>query len=330
MGSLSRHILWHRSNWIYFLLILVFALLLYVAHDEMPAYFAFGLIASFTLLTSIFLYMLTKLRVQRKALELQRDAIETQTNELVSLGEELFSMNEEKNRVLHALSHDLKNPINQVMGFANLLLMNMDEHTKDERRVFLCNIISASQRQLDMVGKLLDISSIEAKKTNLTLHVLNLVDPLQRVIQSQKMFAEPKGIKINLEVKTQKTRISADVNYIYQVFENLLSNAIKFTPQNKQILVEVEEKGDMVLVSFMDEGPGVLREDVPKLFRTFSRLSSRPTAGENSTGLGLSLVKGYVNLMGGQVGYRDREDRQGAHFYVSFSKAENELKETAA
>jgi signal transduction histidine kinase len=330
MGILSRHILGHRSNWIYFVLIVLFAMLLYLAHDEMPAYFAVGIIVSFTLLTSIFLYMLTKLRVQRKALEVQRDAIETQTNELVSLGEELFSMNEEKNRVLHALSHDLKNPINQVMGFANLLLSNMDEHTKDERKVFLSSIITASQRQLDMVGKLLDISSIEAKKTNITVHVLNLLDPLQKVIQSQKMFAEPKGIKINLEVKAQETTIQADLNYIYQVFENLLSNAIKFTFPRKQIFIEIVERNNTIMVSFIDEGPGVKREDIPKLFKTFSKLSNRPTAGENSTGLGLSLVKGYVNLMGGQVGYVDREDHHGAHFFVSFKKAESELAETAA
>lgn len=282
-----------------------------------------GITISFFLTVSIFLFLFFKLRHQQAVLKHQKRGIEFQTRELVSLGEELFDLNEEKNRVLHVLSHDLRNPISQVIGFANLLLQNENELPEDEKKQMLSRIVSASERQLIMIEKLLDISAIEEKRTSINFQTLNLSVLLSRVVESQNIFAESKNIQVELFLSLQDAYAKVDAEYICQIYENLLSNAIKYTPPGKRVSVTMFEENNRIVTSFIDEGPGIKKEDIHKLFKTFSKLSNRPTAGENSIGLGLSLVKSYVRAMGGEVGYAERERGKGAHFFVIFNKEDS-------
>ncbi|MFT6963167.1 MAG: signal transduction histidine kinase [Flammeovirgaceae bacterium] len=110
-----------------------------------------------------------------------------------------------------------------------------------------------------------------------------------------------------------------DKTFGSQVFENLLSNAIKFSPTDKNIYINLVEKEGEFRAEIRDEGPGMSKEDMSKLFGKFQKLSARPTAGEKSTGLGLSIVKKYVEVMNGKV-WCESELGEGASFVVEFEK----------
>jgi signal transduction histidine kinase len=158
---------------------------------------------------------------------------------------------------------------------------------------------------------------IEQKKINLNCEKMDFEMVLQEVINNFKPAAASKRIKLYLESK--KIYGIADRNYLIQVFENLLSNAIKFSPPGKKVWTRLEEQNGEIRVSFTDEGPGLNADDIKKLFKPFQHLSTQPTAGEKSIGLGLSIVKRYVDLMDGRV-WCESEPGKGANFIVTFQK----------
>jgi len=115
-------------------------------------------------------------------------------------------------------------------------------------------------------------------------------------------------------------RVSADKVYTEQIIENLVSNAIKYSPNGSKVHVEATDNGETVRVSVRDEGPGLTPEDQKKLFRKFQPLSAKPTGGETSTGLGLSIVKTFTEKMGGKVSYETQLGK-GTTFHIDLRKA---------
>ena len=136
--------------------------------------------------------------------------------------------------------------------------------------------------------------------------------------QNFKEKLEQKHIKLNFD--PAETYVNADPEYMTQVYENLISNAIKFSPSNKEIWVKVWEDGDKVKTMVRDEGPGISTEDQKMMFGKFQVLTAKPTAGERSTGLGLSIVKKYVEAMEGKV-WCESELGQGSNFIIEMDKA---------
>ena len=134
-----------------------------------------------------------------------------------------------------------------------------------------------------------------------------------------KDAARHKNINLNLE--NRKAYGLVDRNYLTQVFENLLSNAIKFSPKNSEVWIRVNEVNGEVQVNFKDNGPGIREDEMGRLFGKYQRLSARPTGGEDSTGLGLSIVKKYVDVMGGKV-WCESTPGKGSNFIVAFRKTQ--------
>ena len=115
--------------------------------------------------------------------------------------------------------------------------------------------------------------------------------------------------------KKESISVQADKGFLIQIIENLVSNAVKFSPPNTKVEIEVSGNQN-VLISVKDEGPGITKEDQTKLFGKYNILSAKPTGGEPSTGLGLSIVKKYIEEMGGKV-WCESQIGKGATFYVS-------------
>ena len=130
--------------------------------------------------------------------------------------------------------------------------------------------------------------------------------------------AAEKDIKINYEIP-DNLMVMALEEYLYHIFDNLISNAIKFSPKGKNITVGLREMPNILEASITDEGPGLSDDDKQKLFRKFQRLSAKPTGGEHSTGIGLSIVQKYVQLSKAYISCRSQLGN-GATFVVKFSK----------
>jgi signal transduction histidine kinase len=241
-----------------------------------------------------------------------------QKKELEKQTAELESLNEEKNHLIGIVAHDLRNPLTSALSMITYL--NAEPGNLSDEQTESARILGSSlERMNSMVDKILDIKAIESKKLNLELRRTSLSEIAKKVLEEFAEMARNKSITINS--KLEDVPIIADRNYMSQVIENLVSNAIKFSPTDKAINVRVFKSGITARLEVEDEGPGFTVDDKRRLFRKYQRLSAKPTAGESSTGLGLSIVKKFVELHNGRVFVVDSAGGKGAKFVLEFESA---------
>jgi signal transduction histidine kinase len=244
--------------------------------------------------------------------------LKQQKDEIESKNGELLNLNLEKNNLIGIVAHDLKSPLNQIKGLTSLIKMTLKD--LDPETTNLLGLIEGStHRMSDMVSKILDIEAIESKKLNLSIQRINLADILTTITDRFALEANNKQIKLHFDQPTP-LYIDADAGYINQIFENLFSNAIKFSPAEKNIFIALTQQNGTVTAMVKDEGPGMTDEDKKKLFTKYQKLSARPTANESSTGLGLSIVKKFVEDMSGKI-WCESEAGKGASFFVQFDRS---------
>ncbi len=239
-------------------------------------------------------------------------------NELKKAYQRVLELNEEKNEFLGIAAHDLKNPLTAVSAFADIL-KNDEDLSKEQHDDFLNEIIKASERMFFIVKNLLDVNAIEQGKLNTNIQPVSLIKVVDEISNQFKDSLFKKNITLIKSIEIDNPIILADYNLTLQVVQNILSNAIKFSQPNKNITIAIRKSYNvnMIDLSIKDEGPGFSEEDKKKLFKKFARLSARPTAGEHSTGLGLSIVKKLIEMMDGKINLIS-ESGKGAEFIISF------------
>ncbi|MGM0582551.1 MAG: tetratricopeptide repeat-containing sensor histidine kinase [Bacteroidota bacterium] len=250
-----------------------------------------------------------------KALKIKNYKISNQRDEIIRKNEELSTLNTEKNDLISIVSHDLKSPLNNIRGLIELI--KLPPLPPENRAAEFLKLINESTIRLsNMIEKILDVEAIESKKLNINLEKVNLSDIALSTINRFDAEAMRKQIQLHPSI-SENVMIKADQSYLIQVLENLLSNAIKFSPKGKNIYINLTSEKNKAVCEVKDEGPGLSDKDKKKLFRKYQKLSNVPTANESSTGLGLSIVKKFVNSMDGEI-WCESELGKGASFYVSF------------
>jgi signal transduction histidine kinase len=167
----------------------------------------------------------------------------------------------------------------------------------------------------EMVQNLLDANRIERGEMKLNLALTDLCPAFNSVIETQRPRAFDKQQRIHFENEAGPVMVLVDLGVTVQVLENLVYNAVKYSPPGKDIFVRLNKHAQGARVEVQDQGPGLRAEDQKKLFGKFVRLSAKPTGGEHSTGLGLSIVKKMVEAMNGKVWCKSELGR-GATFIV--------------
>ncbi len=256
---------------------------------------------------------------QKKEIEDQRISIEHQNAQLERRNDQLSHLNEEKNNLIKILAHDLRTPINQVQGLAQLLLLENPTLPTDQKES-VRKIIDSSIRLNTMIGKILDVDAIEGNRVNLHVENIDMKVLTKRIVGSFEKAATKKEIQLNFSVSDIPVAVKGDMLYMTEIIENLISNAIKFSDRHKSVSIDLSASVNEVILRIRDEGPGLTEDDKQKIFQKFQRLSARPTDGEQSTGLGLSIVKKYVELMSGKIWYESDLGR-GTSFYLEFANA---------
>ena len=176
------------------------------------------------------------------------------------------------------------------------------------------------ERLNHLILKILDVDAIESKKMNMVSESLNLSQIFEHVATRFMKEAARKKITISKQISPDVHGLG-DKNYLEQILENLISNAIKFSPHNSTIYLSLEKNGKQVVFEIKDEGPGLTDQDKQKLFGKYQKLSARPTGGESSTGLGLSITKKFVEAMKGKI-WCESENNKGASFFVALPDQE--------
>jgi two-component system sensor histidine kinase/response regulator len=257
--------------------------------------------------------------------------VQERTKQLRAQNEALQALNTEKNEFLGIAAHDLKNPLSGIRGLAEMLLYSASELDAQEHQEFLTQILTASERMFELVTNLLDVNAFEQEGITLSIVSVDAVSIIRMIVEIYNSRAKAKNISIHFAAPSEAL-LRADELALQQVMENIISNAVKYSPHGKNVFVKIAiiepgtsstetstEPHQTVQISVQDEGPGLSDDDKSKLFGKFARLSARPTGGEHSTGLGLSIVKKMVEAMNGNV-WCESELGQGACFIVELPR----------
>lgn len=251
---------------------------------------------------------------QKSELQDQAAEIEIINGNLLLRNEELLTLNWQKNEFLGIASHDLKNPLNAITMLASILEKEAATLSAAEVSEFAADIRTSSRRMFELIKNLLDINKIEQGNILADIQTLSLRDSICSAIEHHKTAAQQKGIELLEDVADIEIHTSPSA--LLQVLDNLISNAIKFSDKGKQVSIDASVTADRcVRIRVQDQGPGLTPEDKSKLFGKFMRLSAQPTGGEHSTGLGLSIVKKLVELLGGKI-WCESEPGNGAAFVI--------------
>ncbi len=259
------------------------------------------------------LYLGKKAAVQD--LEKHKGQIEHQQLKIEQANAELLSMNEEKNNLIRVLAHDLRSPINQVAGLAEILLFDKSKLDHEQLEI-IQQIINSSNRLREMISKILDVDAIESRQMNIKMENVFLEQVFQDLKHDFEPSANKKHIKLLFSIEDNLCVLGDEV-FINQILGNLISNALKFSSANSQVTVSAASHGSDVVISVNDNGPGFTVEDQQNMFKKFQRLSAQPTGGEQSTGLGLSIVKMFTELLEGEISFKSKVG-EGTTFILKF------------
>jgi signal transduction histidine kinase len=238
-----------------------------------------------------------------------------------------------KNEFLANMSHELRTPLNAIIGFSDLLLEGSTGELNPQHREFTEAVLRNGKHLLSLINSALDLSKIEAGRMTLSLAVTDLREAIVDAVADTASLRTAKRQECALSLDPAPLTIVADGGRIRQILFNLLSNASKFTAEDGKIsLAAVRTRAplrqpaervgdqarlvpqDVVWVSVTDEGIGIKREDLPKLFQEFSQVDSSSSRRAQGTGLGLALCKKFVELHGGTIG-ADSVYGRGAAFW---------------
>ena len=237
----------------------------------------------------------------------------------------LQELDRERAEFLGIAAHDLRSPLNTIIGFAQLS-GRYDPEATETQREYMETIIRAGEHMRDLLNRFLSIRAIEEGRLEMRLEACDLHGTAMLVVDGYRQKAREKGLGLGFEPAAGTNPfVTADQQSLQQIIDNLLSNAIKFSPRDRPITVRVgvAEGGATATVEVQDAGPGLSEEDQRELYGKFARLSARPTAGEGSSGLGLSIVKRLAEAMGGHLECRSRLG-EGATFSLTLPTASEE------
>ena len=228
----------------------------------------------------------------------------------------------EKAEFLDLVGQELKNPLNAIKGYGEFLAEQENAGPNDIRDTS-GKILRVSQNMYDLIIKILDINMLELGKHPLSIGIVDLSTVARAVVEKYHQHAKAKQQEISFLNRAHYHYALGDQKGIYRVLENLLSNAIKFAPYKTQIRVEVYESEQTICCEVADQGPGLTPEDHQRLFKKYMQLSAKPTAGESTSRLGLSISQALTQAMEGKL-WCHSVFGQGATFYLQLPIADQQ------
>lgn len=206
-----------------------------------------------------------------------------------------------KSRFLATMSHELRTPLNAILGFSEVMkteiLGPMQNQTYKD---YAANIHDSGSHLLKLINEILDLTRIEAGRYDLSeesTHLSEVVEDCHRLL---KLRAESKGLRFELDIADELPQMWVDARALRQICLNLVSNALKFTPKGGAVTVSLSRTGDGgQMIAVRDNGPGIPRDEIPKVMQAFGQGSLAHQTAEGGTGLGLPIVRNLVELHGG-------------------------------
>jgi len=257
-------------------------------------------------------------RVAKRTAELR-----SANRRLAAQSNELQRANRFKNELLGTIAHDLKNPLAVIMGRAEMLadLLAVEQASPERVQAQIDHIRGSAKRMTSMVNTLIADAMNDALDISIRHELVDLAPLVADVAEANRPLAERKRQTIVLS-GPKSLIATGDPDRLRDAIDNLVSNAVKYTPPEGAITIALTRTGGEAVVSVCDSGPGLSPEDLSRLFGRFQRLSAKPTGGETSTGLGLSIAKRIVDLHGGRLTADSGGSENGAIFSIALPDPE--------
>jgi two-component system cell cycle sensor histidine kinase PleC len=251
----------------------------------------------------------------------EKDALIAEIEEEKAISDEARrraeAANVAKSRFLATMSHELRTPLNAILGFSEVMKSELlGQMQNDSYKEYAGNIHDSGRHLLQLINEILDLSRIEAGRYELHEEPVRLTDVVEDCLRLLHLRAQSKGLHVALEFDKWLGQLWADERAIRQICLNLMSNALKFTPRGGHITVTVgntPEGGQTLVVK--DTGPGIPKEEIPRVMQAFGQGSLAHQTAEGGTGLGLPIVQNLVDLHGGTFELRS-ELRKGTEAIV--------------
>jgi signal transduction histidine kinase len=218
--------------------------------------------------------------------------------DLLELRFEAHNASSRQNQILGMVAHELKNPLAIIPVYADLI---KEQTTGKEHIEQMCNHIrKASDRMTVLIKEVLETARLQLNEITLNKSQFDISTIIGRAATLNVILANAKKQKLFIDI-TDNIIVYADEVKMMEIADNLISNAIKYSPADAEIHLRLTQVFNKAIFEVMDGGPGLTEEDMQHLFKPYTRLSARPTAGESSTGVGLSIVKLLVEAHDGLV-----------------------------
>lgn len=248
--------------------------------------------------------------------------VDQRTNDLKKLNEELeiakqqaIESNELKTAFLRNISHEIRTPLNAIYGFSQLL--DDKTYSEEKKSEFIDIIKQNSERLINIISDIITIALLEKKQIKLNFSIENINELLNELYEDFKKFAINKNIEFSyiLGNNKEETIVYTDIEKISQIFFNLLTNSFKYTNLGKIEFGYIKKDNEIVFF-VKDSGSGIKKEYQKKIFERFNQADNFISENYGGIGLGLSICKGYVDLLGGQI-WLESEENKGSSFFFT-------------
>ncbi len=231
-----------------------------------------------------------------------RDAAEQGAREARLMADKTAAeaLNSGKSRFLANMSHELRTPLNTIMGFSDIMREKLFGPMPVKYAEYADLIHESGRHLLDLINDLLDMSKIEAERFQLQVETLDAREPVSAALRLMRVQADDAGLSLRASLPPDPLDIEADPRALKQIVLNLLSNALKFTPRGGQVTLTLAARGETLELSVADTGMGIAPEDLKRLGRPYEQAGDAHQRSMG-TGLGLSLVRGFAELHGGEM-----------------------------
>ncbi len=221
-----------------------------------------------------------------------------------------------KTIILTNMSHELNTPMSGIIGFSEILMLELEDKNHNE----MASLIHKSSTRLnDTLTSILDLSKLESEKVSLNFETINLVPVIINSVESYINIAQDKNVEIVTDFSEEKILVKADVNILTKIIKNLLNNAVKYTEKG-MIRISAKYDADKTIIKVEDSGIGIPKTDIEKIFEPFRQVSEGSTRVYEGTGIGLTITKKFVELLGGNI-LIDSSNNEGTKVTIVLPRA---------
>jgi signal transduction histidine kinase len=250
----------------------------------------------------------------RTASQQGKQQLVQQVNQLKDENEQLLELQRLRQETSDLIVHDLRNPLGVIYGSINMLELMLPEGIYQENQELLDLASAACERMQRLVDSLLDVAKFTTGEMPMVVSEIQLEPLLEENVRRQSVVAHTRGVELVIDIREELPLVLVDTEKMERVLTNLLDNALKYSPDGSQITIAAELDQNHIIVSIIDQGPGIPADQRNRIFDRFAQVSDNESPRRRGFGLGLTFCKLTIEAHGGAIWVEPGPDGKGSRF----------------